>query len=167
MDGETWFYLIIVLISIIVSIIGRKQKKLQQQQQKQRQQEQQQAYSTSKTAESEFTKPIYESKKTDINDFFEMFKEAVNTEEEVEQEEYEEEQEQELIEKEEEPEILDSPESELDNVTEEGVSLIEKYDYNEVEDSIIDELEEEGFKPGDFDVKKAIIYSEILNRKHY
>ncbi|MFC2136819.1 hypothetical protein ACFLTE_01455 [Bacteroidota bacterium] len=166
MEPETWFYVIIAIISIVVSIIGKKQKKLQQQKQRQQQQDE---YSKSASAEREPEQPSYNKGRTDINDFFEMFKEAVNEEEEVEdtEEEYEENTEPELIEKEEEPEVLDSPVSELDKVTEEGISLIESYSYDIDESKEIGDLKEQGFKLEEFDIKNAIIFSEILNRKQY
>jgi len=164
MNAETWFYIIIVLVSIIISIVSKKQKKLQQQQQ--RQQQQQKEYSEYNTSNREIKQPVYERKKTDINDFFEMFRETVNNEEEFE-EEYKEEQKPEVIEeKEEDAEILDSPVSELDTISEEEVSVIESYDYNKKDEKTL--IEEIGkFRLEDFDAKKAVIYSEILNRKNY
>lgn len=153
MDVDTIIYIVIILASILIGAFGKSRKK-----------------QANTTARPSFN-PIEEEKAVPYEmTFKDLFKESQETpyqEEEFYINEAQEEETEDNIEENFNKEILDTAESKLDVINEE--EGIRSVIVNKKEDisSESEEKEDSSDISEDFDVKTAIIYSEILNQKYF
>ncbi len=168
---DSLIYIIIVIVGFVISALGKKRKKSAQR--------------VIPNKQSQPTQPAQSSQPTQQKErpFLSNLEQLLNEELGIAEDKYEDVYEEEIPKKEAEP-ILDSPfstldttESILDSIPVESRSnedvpfSIEYEDNNEIlknpikAGEIMDEEESEVLK--NFDLKEAIIYSEIINRKEY
>ncbi len=153
MDVDTIIYIIIVLASILIGAFGRSRKK-----------------QANKTTRPSFN-PIQEEEviptEMTFKDMFNDTQETPYQEEEFYVNEPQEEETEDYIEEKSNKEILDTAESKLDVINEEeGIRSVIA---NKKEDisSESEEKEDSTDISEVFDIKTAVIYSEILNQKYF